>query len=597
MRCAVWTLLLSLGCSNPAVLPAGATDDGGVSATGGGGPPRTDAFVVLPPASDARPPDAVACSRSVHLTAVSIARPVPFDVVIVADNSDSLSWSRSSLSAGLENLLAKVHGHEARFFVLTTTQYGASSKAAISIFDEKPLVSWRDSVTGAAYANPVTEYKQTCTDGKGAPMACPTTQMATQDAGPFKLEGTWQFQMPPPVAAITPQMTTAQLLVQQKKIADAVLALGGGGAQQEQPICTLSRYLAQKPEALPKNVVFVVLTDEDDTSPPDACLAGYRAGKEPSTIPGLEPCTSNCQKYSYYADRPRTEDEIKFTCLPVDDMGMAHPEKAVDKVIQTFRSCAMPSTVDCSSAELSKAAAECGAGNQVKNCKFTCGPVQGYLYCSLDVATDAVDLCSKPFDSGGAHYQNLLDYCARTVGGTGWANCHHGGWKETGMTVLQDSEQKLPVVQAASTVEMIAAFKSSADRLFGARNYSVESIIFDPTFSCPLKPGQSFAPNLRALASGPGDVFPICQDYAPAVARIQSFADYLIQNDFPLDLDAYEDVDSVVVTDRAGMQRTVQKPQFRYDRAAKVLRFTPGVLGAQDESLAVNVARYCEVVK
>jgi hypothetical protein len=45
------------------------------------------------------------------------------------------------------------------------------------------------------------------------------------------------------------------------------------------------------------------------------------------------------------------------------------------------------------------------------------------------------------------------------------------------------------------------------------------------------------------------------------------------------------------------MQRTVGKPMFRYDRAAKVLRFTPGVLGAQDESLAVNVARYCEVVK
>ena len=341
----------------------------------------------------------------------------------------------------------------------------------------------------------------------------------------------------------------------------------------------------------------MVLTDEDDTSPPDTCLAGYRVSKQPSTIQGQEPCTANCTKWSYYADRPRTEEKLRFTCLPVDDMGMAHPEKAVDKVIQTFHSCATPSTVACPAPELAKAAAECGAGNQVKNCQFTCGPVQGFLYCSLDVATDAVDLCSKPFDQGGMHYQNLLDYCARTVGGSGWANCHHGGWKATGMTVLQESEQKLPLVQAANTAEMIGAFKSSADRLFGARNHSVESIIFDPAFTCPLKPGQSYGANLRLLASSKDDVFPICQDYAPALARIESFADYLVQNDFPLDLDAYEDVDSVVVTDRAGVQRTVQKPQFRYDRAAKVLHFTPGVLGAQDLSLSVNVARYCEVVK
>ena len=126
-----------------------------------------------------------------HLTAVSIAQPVPFDVVIVADNSDSLSWSRNSLSAGLGNLLAHVHGHEARFFVLTTTQYGASSQAAISPFDEKPLVGWRDSVTGAPYANPVTEYKQSCADGKGAPMACPppSSPSRTPACSPWKATG------------------------------------------------------------------------------------------------------------------------------------------------------------------------------------------------------------------------------------------------------------------------------------------------------------------------------------------------------------------------------------------------------------------------
>lgn len=571
--------------------------EGGSGGEPGDGGPAGDAFVVLPPATDARPPDAVACMRTLNLKAVSIARPVPFDVVIVADNSDSLSWSRSSLSAGLGNLLAHVHGHEARFFVLTTTQYGASSKIAISPVDEKPLVAWRDTVTGAAYANPVTEYEQSCADGRGASITCPTNLLAVQDAGVFTLKGVWKFQMPPPVAAITPQMTLAQLQVEQKKIADAVLALGGGGAQQEQPICTLNRYLTQKPEALPKNAVFVVLTDEDDTSPPDACLASYEVKQYPSTIPGLEPCDAGCTKWSWYADRPRVEQTIEFTCLPVDDMGVAHPEKAVNKRIETFQSGCTPSTVDCPAGELSRAGTECGPGNQVKNCKLVCGPVQGFVQCSLMRPTNAVDLCTQPFDEGGKHYQNLVDYCAHTAGGTGWGPCQRQGYKETGMTVLSRVEQRFPVVPGTSTADMIRLFKSTADQKFGARNYSVESIIFDPAFSCPLKPGQSFGANLRTLASTPQDVFPLCQDYAPALQRIETFADYLVQTDFPLDLDAYEDVDSVVITNRMGMQRTVQKPAYRYDRMAKVLRFNAGVLGAQDESLAVNVARYCEIVK
>ena len=68
------------------------------------------------------------------------------------------------------------------------------------------------------------------------------------------------------------------------------------------------------------------------------------------------------------------------------------------------------------------------------------------------------------------------------------------------------------------------------------------------------------------------------------------------ESDFPLDLSVYEDVDSVVVTTRAGAQRTVPKTGYRYDRAAKRLRFNAGVLGAQDQELAVNVAKYCQPV-
>src|SRR5688500_19957971 len=160
--CAV---VLMSGCAAPAIVANNEAPDGGGRAS----EPGADAFVVkLPPRTDALIPDATSCSRSVSLKAVAISRPVAFDVVIVADNSDSLSWSRDSLSAGLRNLLARVKGHEARFFVLTSTQYGASSAAAINAITAGDLVSWKDSVTGLPYSNPMTEYVQTCLDGNGA---------------------------------------------------------------------------------------------------------------------------------------------------------------------------------------------------------------------------------------------------------------------------------------------------------------------------------------------------------------------------------------------------------------------------------------------
>src|SRR6187551_1730863 len=70
------------------------------------------------------------CTRAESVAAITVLRPEPFDVVIVADNSGSISWSRDSLSQGLQNLLSLVHGQDVRFFLLSPTQYGASSQAA-----------------------------------------------------------------------------------------------------------------------------------------------------------------------------------------------------------------------------------------------------------------------------------------------------------------------------------------------------------------------------------------------------------------------------------------------------------------------------------
>ena len=591
---------LALGCSRAIVVNPEGQPDAGSPGKGDAG----QVVVVLldAPLADTGPASVdTACSRTVNLRDVTITRPVPFDVVIVADNSDSLSWSRDSLSAGLKNLLARVHGHEARFFVLTTTQYGASSQTAVSPITGKDLVSWKDSVTGAAYLNAVTTYQQECVDGSGAPITCPQAPPDTKQS--WTVTGTWQFQMPPPVAAITGAMDDAEIAAQQKRIADAILALGGGGAQQEQPICTLLRYLGQAAAALPQHAVFVVLSDEDDTSPPEVCLKRYEATQKTNLPSTKEVCDSNCPEYVYLVNRRNQEERLEFTCVPVDDKGTAHPEQATQKslVVKTIAHCepdAGSTPVSCDAADLTKAGVECGAGTLVQSCTHACADAKSVVQCNLSRPDNQTDLCTEPFEYNGVRYANLVEYCSRS-GDTGWDSCRSMGLRPStadGGTSTSRSERTSPLVSAKSTAEMIKFFKSDADRLIGKSNYSIEAIVLDPAFDCPLHSGQSYAPNLRSLASSANDVFPLCEDYAPAIERIATFADYLVQTSFPLDLDEYEAVDSVKVTSKAGVPRTVAADSYEYDRAAKLLRFHAGVLTAQDESLAVNVARYCESV-
>jgi hypothetical protein len=587
-----WVLLftvLGLGCTQAGVVgPQDAAPDLA------GRDDTAVAWVLDGPGRDVALPSDGACSRSVSLTGVTIARPVPFDVVIVSDNSDSLSWSRDSLSAGLKNLLARVRGHEARFFVLTTTQYGASSEAAVSALTGKPLVSWQDSVSGAAYPNAMTTYSQVCVDGNGARMACP--KGAPESTQGWKVTGTWQFQMPLPVAAITPTMDASQIASQQKLIADAILGLGGGGAQQEQPICTLLRYVGQDPAALPKHAVFIVLSDEDDTSLPDDCLSSYEAIHQVG-LPGSKVvCDSNCPEYVYVVNRHNQEERLDFACVPVDDKGTAHPEQATQRTLVTNPStiCSGAAASTCTDAEATSAGGECGAGYVVKPCTRVCAEGTSYVQCNVSRTDNKTDLCTQPFDQNGARYANLIDYCSRTKGTTGWEPCSTMGLKPStadGGTTTSTSEHTTAVVAAKSTTEMISSFKDSADRLIGKDNYSVEALVLDPAFNCPLHPGQSYATNLRSLASSAHDVFPLCEDYAPAMESIVTFAEYLIQTDYPLSLDEYEDVDSVLVTNKQGEQRKVQG--YAYDRGGETLRFSVGVLTAEDQALAVKVARYC----
>ncbi len=529
------------------------------------------------------------CERPVTFSTVVVERPEPFDVIIVADHSASLTWSRDSLSNGLQSLLGSIHGQEARFFVLTPTQYDITSEPAKAV-GYAPLVIYRDPVTDIPYEHAVTEYVETCTDATGAPLDCALRREYESDG--LQYRGVWEFRMPDPIAAITPDMDDAAIAAEQDKIASHILGLGVEGAQREQPLCTLSRYVAQSAELLPENAVFVVISDEDDKSTPDECLASY-SWIEEYAGDGNTPCETNCELTRFEAIHWESITSVDYSCVPLDDNGVPHPENAFRRSTTGGLNppCTPGSMAECDEYSLGVATNGCGDNHVVGDCSVDCSGGSGYT-CYLERAYDGVDLCTTSFVEAGVTYQNFPDYCALTRGDSPFEDCKSRHYTIGGTPLYRGTETVTKLVDVETLAEMVPAFKVRAEAVFGAGSYFVETIQHDPSFDCELGAGQDYGTTLRTLSSSDADVFPLCHDYEPALERVRGFAQTLVKSEFSLSLAENEELGGVLVTDRDGNQRELAAADYSYDPTG-ILRVAPGVLTPLDEELELSVLHEC----
>lgn len=530
-----------------------------------------------------------ACERVVEFEAVTLEEPPPFDVIIVADHSDSLSWSKDDLARGLATLLTNLRGRDVRLFVLTPTQYGASTEAAEPWLSSAPLISWKDPVTGQPYPNAMTEYHAECTDANAVAVACPDARPPSGTT--LTVEGHWDFRMPDPVAEISRDMTEAELTATTQAVSNAILGLGGGGAQVEQPVCTLARYVHQDPSVLPEHAVFLVISDEDDTTDGRSCLVGHTTSFGVGEM--ITTCYSDCDEYHYNmtADGPGRLS-FQFDCVPVDDFGTPFPELAEHRTsFSGGGGCAPVGTQPCTQDELDRNAIYCEPGSVAMNCTATC-PESSRTTCFLTRSDDR-PICSTSFQEGGTTYANFADYCSQTHGLTGWDDCQEHGYTRTQNGGSGGSFVPHRLVTAVDTQQLIRSFQSKATDVFGPNGYKVQTILLDPAFPCEPQMGQSYGTNLRELASSPEDVFAICEPYDKALTGVEGFAASLIQTEYPLVLERDEQVISVRVTDRDGRQRELALGTFQHDADAGVLTFRPGALSANDTALDVEVAADC----
>jgi hypothetical protein len=578
------------------VTDGGAAGSGASTTMSGGGrtgagastsvddPPKT--FGTGGPVRDA------GCERQVDLSVLTLGEPPPFDVVIVADHSDSLSWSRADLAAGLADLLTNVRGRAVRFFLMTPTQYGDSSAAALEPISGDPMVDWQDPATGKGYPDPVTEYKQTCADASGKVIVCPDPVKATED---YAAHGVWELRTGEPIAVTSKDMTDAQVQAEAARIRQAILDLPQGGSPHEAPLCTIGRYLSQPETRLPDHAVILVISDEDDTSTVKDCVATFEGGIKTETIDLRRPCSQNCDLTRFMMTGPSTNYRLEGTCVFANDRGEL--DRSLTQKVNASTgesSCTPGSPAVCTPEHRTILGNNCLPSYVVDTCNAVCSHRQEAYQCFLEFPASGANLCTQPFDYGGKHYANFPEYCnTERTSPAPWQGCHSEGIAVEPFVSRHAYSNTTTVMPGYATSEMVAYAKKKADAVFGQGAYLFGVIGFTPGASCVPKAGQSHASNLAGLLRNADHVFPICEPYGPALGSISAFGESLVQTVFQVPVSGGERVESVLVTGADGKERRLSVSDYTHDRATGRLTVGMGVLTAQDRSLRVEVVDPC----
>ncbi|HYQ01880.1 MAG TPA: hypothetical protein VER96_24575 [Polyangiaceae bacterium] len=584
------------GCGNSQFGDRGAagasTAESGGAAGSGRAPGGGGAAVLAPGSGGATNAD---CRRDVSLTGVTLSEPEPFDLVIVADNSKSLAWSRDQLAAGLRDLLTNVKGGSVRVLLLTPTQYGADSAPARTPISGTPLVSWKDPATGQAYSPAVTMFEQSCTDPAGTSIVCPDPK----GPAPYRVHGSWTFRAPTPIAVIRPDMTDTEFQNVQQAVADQILALGGTGSPSEQPLCTLARYVTQPASALPKNAVFLVISDEDDVSLPRDCLRGYDAELiATQQEDASRPCTSGCDVYSYSTKGTVHIAGRDTTCAAFTDTGkmIAGTERSTAFSGDTLASCDGYASRACTDAERTDATRSCNPGESIVNCQYRCETTED-VWCIVRVTDPKLNACTQAFTFDGQSYDNLPAYCAgRGIFGP-YAACSGQGYYIDDLPTSAGGYTPIPLVAGTTTADLGEYFRRQSAAAFANGQSLLEGIVFAPSSSCQLGSGQSYARNLIDVIADSKRVFSLCDSYAPALSGVAEFARLLLRTDYTIELQVDEHVTGVVVVADDRTERSLDTSDYTFDAATGSLKIVRSALRATDASLRVEVTSDCRPVR
>jgi len=253
-------------------------------------------------------------------------------------------------------------------------------------------------------------------------------------------------------------------------------------------------------------------------------------------------------------------------------------------------SCDEASPGPCSDAEWESVARGCDTGTEVFSCQRQCSI--NVLPCQVQLPDASVDACTEAFVYNGIEYKDLPEYCAlndRPATGA----CTSSGFNEVTSTSLTPRQRFTQVTPGFTTDHLAHHFLQEAKSQFGEGGFLVEAIVHDPSFSCELGAGQSYATNLSKIVADSSHLFPLCDSYAPALASVLGFAQSLIQTEFLLQLEEGESISQVLIEASDGAQRELPAASWTYDEATGTLRVDRSAITGTDSRLNVEVTSAC----
>lgn len=543
--------------------------------------------------------------------------PEELKIVMVVDNSSSMSAAQKYLNSGLQNLIQKLKSLNinTKFYIYTTTQFLEDGRVPTS---ETSKYSRYETFDGT--------WKETTgwfSEGYAYDIERVITPNLLPPVGGEPLE-------------LTKDMSNVDFDHFKNRLEDILTTnagVGVNGSSKEQGLCTVARTIFDRgPNAIfskGDNTLFLVVTDENDESE-TSCFAKKKTKRDCDSkyTPGgytTKLCDqsnpSSCDRTRYIVKSGngsyKAYRRIKVTC---SKEVLADGVKVMKDGLTSIRywsydnePCSKYPYGEgfCGAKELQllKTGGNvryCNGSNDVITaCSSYCSeqPVE-FIYNDYDKATIGINLMTTPFKVGGVGYANLTEYINTRSHFTYDSSSSYNRYVQGQRLGCEDLPEELVTYQEELGLDpknntLKDAIKQQADNLFGASNYSMSLIINDENLNkkagCSMIGEQSYGTEYTQLASGlkiPGGVSSICSDdYSSALNNIGDFAQKVVGGGYKtIDLKHGERVLKIMSKDSSGNPYTLSTPKD-YNVKGLVVTLTDSFVATSKHPVEVHIAK------
>jgi hypothetical protein len=455
-------------------------------------------------------------SKSAVLNVNTSQTMAPFKLLIVVDNSNTMSQLQAKLSQNVGPMLARLQGRDVEVKIITTSDNASGSTGYMSL-----------------------DFSHLLTDTADSDPSVPGYILLRNFAPPINSAGITRFSLiGTDSASVWQQKLTA--------IQSRILALGTDGSDTETSVCPLARELVDADSAnsffkAGDSAAVVVLSDEDDQSSLSSCHlreSNTRMGpivtqtQQSFSVAGLslelqyqvnlqirrDNVTSQLS-YIYKVRNPKSSvrfnDQVPGVCSP--------------SMISRIESSSMKAYVSNEVLSGTGYTVVSADVQSINECSITAGRSISHDTAEQLSLPSGTDLCSFRSNSGQIFgFNSYLDFMNAYSGMevTGACQASLSSWegrKNIGGAMPAD----LPVLAASDNEQLADRTIQKAQTLFNGK--VMISFITEPTDnSCTLGAGEGRGIRYARLANAFPSViqtYPICSSsYLPALDRVGNFA-------------------------------------------------------------------------